>query len=345
MCSLPMIGVIGGGAWGTALGIHCARMGHDTLLWALEKEVVDGMNGPLKENRTFLKGVKVPPGLIATNDLPQIVAHGEIVLMVVPTPFVASTLAPVAKQFRKHQILVSCTKGILNDTLQTVDEILQDVLPSNQLAFLSGPSFASEVVQQTPTAVTIAAVDEQVGLRLQQMLSTTRFRCYRTTDVTGVEMGGALKNVLAIACGICDGLEYGNNGRAALITRGLNEITRLAVAKGANPLTMGGLAGMGDLVLTCTGDLSRNRTVGLRIGRGEKVEDITKSMTAVAEGLLTSRSANQLAEKLGVDCPIINGIYRVIYEGADPKGVTEEVMSRALKQEVDEFVLSSAKPM
>lgn len=338
------MGVIGGGAWGTALGIHCARMGHDTLLWALEEEVVLSMNGPQKENCTYLKGVTIPDGLSATEDLHRVLEHAKIILMVVPTPFVESTLAPIAKDFRSDQIMVSCTKGILNDTLETVDEILQRVFPAafhSRLACLSGPSFAAEVARQTPTAVTVAAKDDLVGLEVQKMLSTPRFRCYRSTDVAGVELGGALKNVLAIACGICDGLGYGNNARAALITRGLNEITRLAVAKGAIPLTMGGLAGMGDLVLTCTGDLSRNRTVGLRIGRGEKLDNITKSMKAVAEGVLTSRSAHNLAVKLGVDCPIIQGIYQVIHEGADPAKVTKEVMSRALKAEIDEQVLNS----
>ncbi|GMH35922.1 hypothetical protein BSKO_03790 [Bryopsis sp. KO-2023] len=338
------VGVIGGGAWGTALGIHCARMGHDTLLWALEKEVVADINGDPRENRTFLAGHKIPDSMRATGDLDAVIEHSKIILMVVPTPFVAKTLEPIASKLKAEQILVSCTKGILNETLETVNEIFERVFPEScraQFAYLSGPSFAAEVATEAPSAVTVASKNEDVALRVQQMLSTPRFRCYRTTDVAGVELGGALKNVLAIACGICDGLKYGNNARAALITRGLNEITRLAVAKGANPLTMGGLAGMGDLVLTCTGDLSRNRTVGLRIGRGESLEDITKCMRAVAEGVLTSRSAHNLSLKLGVDCPIVSGIYRVLHEGANPGQVTLDVMSRALKSEVDEEVMQS----
>eukprot|EP00775_Hariotina_reticulata_P013939 gene13939-biopygen15838 len=265
-----------------------------------------------------MPGHRLPENLTATGSLPDVISSCELLLMVVPTPFVESTLKPITDVLeRSKSILVSCTKGILNDTLETVHEVLVRVLPRafhSQLAYLSGPSFAKEVVQQLPTVVTIAAQEEAVARRVQHLLSSPRFRCYRTTDVSGVELGGALKNVLAIACGISDGLELGNNARAALITRGLGEITRLAVAKGSNPLTMGGLAGMGDLVLTCTGDLSRNRTVGLRLGKGEKLQDIITSMHgAVAEGVLTSKSAYLLSNKLGVECPIIEGIFRVIH--------------------------------
>lgn len=307
--------------------------------------MVEGINGPERTNGKFLPDMRVPDGVRATTDLKEVVERSQLLLMVVPTPFVAGTLAPIASDLRTDQILVSCSKGIMNDTLETVDEILQRLVPDafkERLAYLSGPSFAMEVVKQLPTAVTVAAVDEQVACQVQSLLSSPRFRCYRTKDVKGVELGGALKNVLAIACGISDGCGYGCNGRAALITRGLNEMSRLAVALGAHPLTMGGLAGMGDLVLTCTGDLSRNRTVGLRIGRGEKLQDIVRDMKgAVAEGVLTSRSAHNLALKLGVECPIIEGIYKVIHEDADPEAVVAEVMTRALKSEVDEVILES----
>lgn len=339
------VAVLGGGAWGTALAAHAARQGHSTVLWAREEAVVNSINGTQHENTTFLPGVTLPEELKATTDMKAAVTDAEVILMVIPTPFVASTLAPLATLLQPHQILVSCTKGILNDTLETPNHILTRVLPETlhgRLAYLSGPSFAAEVAAGMPTVVTIASTDDSVAARAQGLLSTPRFRCYRTTDVVGVEMGGALKNVLAIACGISDGLGFGNNGRAALITRGLAEMTRLAVASGANPLTMSGLAGMGDLVLTCTGDLSRNRTVGLRIGKGETLEAIAASMKAVAEGVLTSRSAHNLAMKLGVECPIISGIYRVIHERADPKTVVHQVMSRNLRPEVDESVAAAA---
>lgn len=217
-----------------------------------------------------------------------------------------------------------------------------ELLLLRRLAFLSGPSFAAEVAREIPTAVTIASKDMEVAKRVQELLSTNRFRCYRTTDVVGVELAGALKNVLAIACGISDGCGFGNNGRAALITRGLDEITRIAVASGGNPLTLAGLAGVGDIVLTCCGDLSRNRTVGLRLGKGEKLEHIVKTLGATAEGVLTSRAAYDLTKKLGIDCAVIYGIYRVVNEGADPLKVVPETMSRPLRPEVAESVAEAA---
>lgn len=341
---IAKITVIGGGAWGTALAIHCARKGHDTLLWALEKEVADAVNTQ-HENTVFLKGYPLPENLKATNDIKEAAQHGELVLMVIPTPFVERTVGQIADILRDDQVVVSCTKGILNGTLETPHDILSRVLPErlhSRLAYLSGPSFAAEVAKNIPTAVTIACQNADVAFRVQELMSTPRFRCYRTTDVVGVELGGALKNVLAIACGISDGVGFGSNGRAALITRGLDEITRLVVACGGNPLTMAGLAGVGDIVLTCTGDLSRNRTVGLRIGKGEKLEEVMKSMTAVAEGVLTSRSAHDLAKKKGIDCAVIEGIYRVVYEGVDPIQVVTENMSRPLKEEVDSKVAAAA---
>lgn len=339
------VGVLGGGAWGTALAIHCARMGHEVMIWAREKDVVDGINGPDRENRTFLAGHQCPAGLLASQDMAQVVGFAQLVLMVIPTQFVVPTMAQVGQLFRPDHILCSCAKGIENDTLETCDQILDRVLPPhmrNRTSFLSGPSFAAEVASGKPTVVTIAARDEAVAEQVQKTLSTPYFRCYRTSDVAGVELGGALKNVLAIACGISDGLGYGANARAALITRGLAEITKVAVARGANPLTFLGLSGMGDLVLTCTGDLSRNRTVGLRIGRGERLEDILASTHTVAEGVVTARSAEALARKLGVDAPIINGIFRVLHMGEDPNKVTLEVMSRELKPEVAREVADAA---
>ncbi|GAB4816038.1 hypothetical protein N2152v2_003084 [Parachlorella kessleri] len=339
------ISVIGGGAWGTALALHASRMGHDTLLWALEKDVADAINTQ-HENTVFLKGFPLPETLRATNDIIEAFDYAEVILTVIPTPFLERTIAKVKDHIKGDKILVSCTKGILNDTLETPHDILNRVLPDrlhSRLAYLSGPSFAAEVAQGNPTAVTIASESEEVAQRVQELLSTPRFRCYRTTDVIGVELGGALKNVLAIGCGMSDGLGFGSNGRAALITRGLDEITRLAVDSGANPLTMAGLAGVGDIVLTCTGDLSRNRTVGMRLGKGEKLDDIMKTMTAVAEGVLTSKSAHDLAKKKGIDCPVIEGIYKVIHEGADPRQMQTENMSRPLKHEVNPLVAEAAQ--
>ncbi|GBF98875.1 hypothetical protein Rsub_11479 [Raphidocelis subcapitata] len=332
--------VIGGGAFGTAMAYHLARKGLPTTLWAREAALVERINST-RENRAYLPGVKAPEGLVATTDLAKAL-NNKFVFLVVPTPYIEATLGPYVDKIPPGTVLVSCSKGILNGTMETVEQLLRRVLPEEvhaRLAFLSGPSFAKEVAQGLPTMVTVASRDEAVAQEVQEVLSSQLFRCYRTTDVTGVEMGGALKNVLAIACGISDGLNLGSNARAALITRGLAEVTTMATAMGAHPLTMLGLGGIGDLVLTCTGDLSRNRTVGLRIGRGEKLDAITHSMGgAHAEGVLTARSAYQLARRMGLDCATIEGIYRVLYEGADPMETVKENMSRELKHEVPEVL-------
>eukprot|EP00890_Picochlorum_soloecismus_P005013 jgi/Picsp_1/5512/NSC_02871-R1_nad h-dependent glycerol-3-phosphate dehydrogenase len=320
--------VLGGGAWGTALALHCARKGHDVVLWAREQDVVDGINQH-HENSLFFKGFILPEKLRATTDILEATKHGKLILMVIPTPFVASVMAQISGAISEDQ------------TLETPDKILKRVLPSNlhsRLAFLSGPSFAAEVAKENPTAVTIASENEGVRVAVQELMSSPRFRCYTTNDVAGVELGGALKNVLAIACGISDGLGFGSNGRAALITRGLDELSRLAVRCGANPLTLAGLSGVGDLILTCTGDLSRNRTVGMRLGKGETLEEVMKSMSAVAEGVLTSKSAHNLAKKMGVDCPVIEGIYKVIHLGENPLDVLASNMTRPLKPEVSPIV-------
>lgn len=348
------VGVIGAGAWGTALALHCGRMGNSVGVWCREPEVAAAINDPaVRENTSFLKGFKLPPSVRATISPSELAEHADLILVVVPTPFLGATLAAFRPHLTPRHTLVSCTKGILNDTLETPDAIIKRVLAGGgaggsspralpRLAFLSGPSFAAEVAQGVPTAVTIAASDETVAADVQARLSTPRFRCYRTTDVVGVELAGALKNVLALGCGIADGLGTGNNGRAALITRGLGEMTRIACAAGAHPLTLAGLAGVGDLVLTCTGDLSRNRAVGLRVGRGERAAAVTAGMTAVAEGVLTSKAAAALAARLGVDAPIVDGIHRVLHEGADPAAVVAEVMTRDLKHEVPDAVLKAA---
>lgn len=330
------IAVLGAGAWGTALAIHTARMGKRTLLWAHEPAVAAEVQDH-RENRTYLPGFTVPEGLQATADLEKAVRRSRILLTVMPTPFVAGVAAQIAPWLTDDHILVSCSKGIDNTSLETVNEIFERVLPRRlhlSLAYLSGPSFAAEVAAGLPTAVTIASLDRRLARVVQAELSTDRFRCYSSNDIVGVEMGGALKNVIAIAVGTADGLGFGHNSRAGLITRGLGEITRLAVKKGANPLTLQGLAGIGDLVLTCTGDLSRNRTVGLRLGHGETIGEILGSMHAVAEGVLTSRSAHRLAAKLGVDTPIISNTYLALHENLAPRAALDALMNRPLKDEL-----------
>lgn len=333
------VGVIGAGAWGTALAIHAARMGHETLVWAREEQVVADIN-EARENKIFLPGFEVPPTLSATSDIAAVCAHADpLLLSVVPTPHVGKVIGGLVPHLDDRHIICSCSKGILNDTLETVDEILQRVLPRrfhSALCYLSGPSFAKEVAARIPTSVTIASHIASVAVEAQHIMSSAehRFRCYASRDVVGVEMGGALKNVMAIATGAADGLGFGHNARAGLITRGLAEITRLAVRKGANPLTLQGLAGMGDLILTCTGDLSRNRQVGLRLGRGEKLQAILSSRVTVAEGVLTTRSAWMLAQELGVEVPIIENCYRVLYEELPLLDALQNLMERPLGSEL-----------
>jgi glycerol-3-phosphate dehydrogenase (NAD(P)+) len=330
------IGVVGAGAWGSALAIHAAKKGLSTLLWAHESATAREIT-ELRENRAFFQGVRFPDGLDATDDLEFAVRSCRTLLTVTPTPHVAGLARRIAPWLTEDHAIVSCSKGIDNESLETVNEIFERVLPRrmhSQLAYLSGPSFAAEVAAGSPTVLTIASHDSRLARELQQTLSTDRFRCYASSDVIGVEMGGALKNVIAIATGTADGMGFGHNARAGMITRGLGEITRMAVKKGANPLTLQGLAGMGDLVLTCTGDLSRNRTVGLRLGQGEPIAAILASMTAVAEGVLTSRSAHLLGEQLGVETPIITQTYRVLHEGLAPVSALQILMTRSLKDEL-----------
>jgi glycerol-3-phosphate dehydrogenase (NAD(P)+) len=329
------IGVIGAGSWGTALADLLARKGFPVILWAYEQELVERM-GETRENDLYLPGFPLAPGLTFTAELREAVAGRELLVLVPPSQVMRRVMQQAAAHIEPGTLLVSAAKGIENDTLQTMSEVLLEVLPAavaEGLSFLSGPSFAREVAAGMPTAVVAAASREQVARRVQEVFSTEAFRVYTNDDVIGVELGGALKNVIAVAAGVSDGLGFGYNTRAAIITRGLAEMTRIGVAMGANPATFAGLAGMGDLVLTCTGDLSRNRTVGMELGRGRKLEEILGGMKMVAEGVKTTLSAYQLASRLGVEAPIIDQMYRILYEGKDPRRAVGDLMLRELKPE------------
>ncbi len=331
---IQKVNVIGAGAYGSALAIHIARKGIPVTIWAYEKEVADEINSK-HTNSIFLPGFEFPANLKSTNNLEECVTSADAILSVMPTPHIAKSMASIVGFLKKKIPLVSCSKGIENESLEVPSEIIERTLSHEYhpyLAYLSGPSFAKEVAAGLPTAVTIAADNEELAAGIQKVLSDKRFRCYTSTDIIGVELCGALKNVIAIAAGTSDGLGFGYNTRAAIITRGLNEITRIVTKKGGSPITMLGLAGMGDLVLTCTGELSRNRTVGFRLGKGEKLKDILNTKT-VAEGVLTSKSAHNLARKIGVETPIIDQVYKVLYEDKDPKDAVEELMTRELKSE------------
>ncbi|NLV25526.1 MAG: NAD(P)-dependent glycerol-3-phosphate dehydrogenase [Deltaproteobacteria bacterium] len=329
------IAVIGAGSWGTALSHLLARKGHAVTLWAYESALVDILRRD-GENHTYLPGVRLPRNLFYTNNLREAAKGKKMVVMAPPSQCLRSVLAGLAPFLEPGALLVSASKGIENDTLMTMSEVIAEILPAPMAAnatFLSGPTFAKEVAACLPAAAVAASKCEETARRVQEIFSTDYFRVYSHTDVRGVELGGALKNVMALACGISDGLGLGDNARAALITRGLAEICRLGVALGARPATFAGLAGLGDLVLTCTGGLSRNRRVGLELGRGKTLEEILAAMNMVAEGIRTSLSAHQLAKKIGVETPIIDQVYQVLYRGKAPQGALADLMERSLKSE------------
>jgi len=326
--------VIGGGSWGTALAKVLTDKGPVTL-WARSAAVVEGINRD-HENPRYQTGIELPGNLSATGELAEALAGAELVCVVVPSHAMRDVMTKAVPHLHPGVPIVSASKGIENQTLKTMEEVLTDVLPRAlwaDLAYLSGPSFARETLLEMATAVTVAARFHDVAAAVQAAFSTHYFRCYTTEDVTGVELGGALKNVVAIASGVAHGLGLGHNSRAGLLTRGLAEISRLAVARGANPLTLSGLAGMGDLVLTCTGSLSRNRQVGVKLGEGQSLEDILGGMNQVAEGVRTARSAYNLARREGVDMPITTEVYRVLYEGKSPARGVADLMGRDLKRE------------
>ncbi len=335
------VAVLGAGSWGTALARLLAEKGIKTCLWARKRETALEIT-KARENRLYLPGFPLPSSLEVTHDLEYALTGKEVVLLAVPShgmrqtgQLIADTVGAGIKNF--PHIFVSAAKGIENETLMTMTEVLGQVLPKEwaiELAVLSGPSFAKEVADRMPTAVTIAAFNEETATFLTDIFSTEFFRVYSTLDVTGVQLGGAVKNVMAVAAGISDGLGFGTNTRAALITRGLAEMSRLGLKLGANPLTFAGLAGLGDLVLTCTGDLSRNRQVGLKLGQGLSMEDILSSMNQVAEGVRTSKSLYRLATRHGVEMPITTEVYKVIHEGLEPKKAVRSLLDRPPKPEL-----------
>jgi len=329
------IGVIGAGAWGTALAMLLADRGHEVTLWMYEKDLA-GETARTRENRVYLPGFTLPASVLVTPSLEASVRDKPVVLSVVPSHTVRTVAGQMAPFLSKDAIIVSASKGIELDTLMPLSAVFTDVLPArfhDRLCFLSGPSFAREVAQKMPTAVALASYDPAAGRKAQEVMSSAYFRVYTNPDVIGVELAGALKNVVAIAAGVLEGMGFGYNTLAALLTRGLAEMSRLGVAMGGKPATFSGLAGMGDLVLTCTGGLSRNRTLGVRLGRGEKLEVIMQGTKTVAEGVKTAKAARDLARKYGIEMPIVDEVCQLLYEGKDPKQAVKDLMNRELKGE------------
>jgi glycerol-3-phosphate dehydrogenase (NAD(P)+) len=328
--------ILGSGSFGTAIASVLAPNSDEIWMWDRAAEVVQGIN-VRHENPLYLPGITLPAKVRATEDLTQALAGADLVVAAIPSQFLREVIRRAAPALPKQVPIVSVAKGIENETLLTMTEVLEQTLPDEYhpyIAALSGPSFAKEMVRGLPTVVTIAAAEERVARRCQEFFQTETFRTYTSNDVIGVQYGGALKNVIAIAAGISDGLGFGHNARAALITRGLAEITRMAVRCGANPLTLSGLAGMGDLVLTCTGELSRNRTVGFALGQGQKLKEILAGMNQVAEGVKTAASAVDLSKKTGVEMPISQQVFSIMYEDKDPKAAVYELMTRSPKAEL-----------
>lgn len=328
-------GIIGGGSWGTAIAQLLANNNITVELWVYEKELVDDINNK-RENTIFLPSIKLNERITASNDIESVIKEKQLIVFVTPSHHTKSIVNSVHNILPEGVPIVCASKGIENDTLMTMDEVLHYVLPGryhNYLAYLSGPTFAKEVAMGLPTTCVVASKNEDVAKQVQFYFASKSFRIYTSNDVVGVELGGAIKNVIAIAAGICDGAKFGNNARAAVITRGLAEMTRLAVKKGANPLTLSGLAGVGDLVLTCTGELSRNRMVGKLLGEGKKIDEILSGMKMVAEGVKTSKSVYELAKKLEVEMPISEKVYQIIYEGMDVREAMYSLMTRTLKSE------------
>jgi len=337
---MTRIAVIGAGAWGTGLAIALGRGGsHLVKLWAYEKEVVESIRAT-HVNEAFLSGCPMPESIEATQSLAEAISGAEIVLSVMPSHHARRVWSQMKPLLHPEMLLVSATKGIENDSLLRMTEVITDVLTHGEGSFkprlcaLSGPSFAREVAKGHPTAVSVASADAALSAQVQEAFSDANFRLYRSDDVTGVELGGSVKNVIAIAAGVVDGLGFGFNTVAALITRGLAEMTRLTVACGGRAETMSGLSGLGDLVLTCTGGLSRNRSVGVELGRGRKLEEVIAGMHGmVAEGVLTTNATVGLAHARGVEMPIIEQMHMILQLGKQPCEAIRDLMNRPLTKE------------
>ena len=331
------VAVIGAGAWGTSLAGLLSEIGHEVTLWVLEEDLCARMKTS-RENDVYLPEVSLHSSLRYTSDLAEAASAGQdMLLSVVPSQFLSSVWERLAASVHEEALIVSATKGVDESSLALPTELIERRLAErggeNPVVCISGPTFAREVADRRPTAIAAASRDENAATRVQEAFSAPCMRVYTGGDPIGTQIGGALKNVIALAAGVADGMELGHNTRAALIVRGLAEMSRLSAAMGGKAETLSGLAGMGDLVLTCTGDLSRNRTVGLRLGRGEKLKDILALMRAVAEGVATAPAAVALGEKFGVEMPISVQVQAVLHEGKDPREALRELMSRPLKAE------------
>jgi glycerol-3-phosphate dehydrogenase (NAD(P)+) len=329
------ISVLGAGGWGTTLAILLHYNGHNVTLWEYKKSYARHL---LKKriNTDYLPGIKIPKEILITPDIEEASDYKNLIVLAVPSQFLRDIVKRINHHRIENAILVSVSKGIEKNTLMTMSQMLKDVFPhinENQIGVISGPSHAEEVSQMVPTAVVAASVDIETSKAIQAAFMTSYFRVYASTDILGVELGGAFKNIIAIGAGIIDGAGFGDNTKAAIMTRGVAEISRLGLAMGARPETFAGLSGMGDLIVTCMSRHSRNRFVGEQIGKGKKLKEVLKSMEQVAEGVETTRSAKQLAAKIDIETPITNEVYKILFEDKDPVKATTDLMTRDMKTE------------
>jgi glycerol-3-phosphate dehydrogenase (NAD(P)+) len=326
------VAVLGAGSWGTTLANLLAHQGHDVHLWAREPEVIESINRA-HANELFLPGCALHPGVRARGEIAAVVRGAELVISAAPSHAVRAVSTAAASACTGRPVVVSVSKGLEADSLLTMSAVLEETMPQCPVVTLSGPSFALEVYQRQPTAIVAASADGPAAERVQQVLSTPAFRVYTTTDVVGAELGGAMKNVIAIAAGMLEGLGLGHNPMAALLTRGLAEMARLGEALGAEATTFAGLAGMGDLILTATGPLSRNRSLGVEVGRGRSLAEVLASRRTVAEGVHTARAAVELGRRAGIELPIASEVSRILFDGKAPRRAIADLMERELKAE------------
>lgn len=333
------VAVLGGGSWGTALATVLIDNGHEVSLWSRRKSVAEEIN-TCHRNESYLPGIDLPESLQATDSLQKAVKEKDVVLFVLPSQSVRDVARQVAPHLKKEAVVMHASKGFELESQKRISEVLGEELPdlTHRIAVLSGPSHAEEVVKKSPTTVVVASICPKVAEELQSLLITSAFRVYTHPDVVGVEVGGSLKNIIALGAGLSDGLGYGDNAKAALITRGLAEIARLGMAMDAQAITFAGLSGVGDLVVTCTSQHSRNWRAGNLLGQGYSLEEVLEKMDMVVEGIKTTQAAYRLADRLGVDMPITKELYAVLFEGKQPKKAVQDLMSRGKTDEMEEMI-------
>lgn len=327
------IAVLGGGSWGTAIAVLLSKKAYNVIVWDRNAAILEEVKYK-RQNSRYLPDVVIPGNLDISFSLEDTVNNSDVIVIAVPSHAVRDLCLKIKGFVSENQIFVSLTKGIEDKTFKRMSEIIEEIFPNNKIAVLSGPSHAEEVSRDIPTAIVAASRDENIALKVQDIFMTPNFRVYTNTDVVGVEIGGAVKNIIALAAGISDGLGFGDNTKAALMTRGIAEIARLGTALGANPMTFAGLSGIGDLIVTCTSMHSRNRRAGILIGKGKKVEEALSEINMVVEGVNTTKSTYELSRKIGVEMPITEKLYNVLFNGKDAKEAVTELMQRDRKDEI-----------